>query len=74
MQIEWVELVDFRSYRSLSFIPGSALNVLTGANGQGKTNVLEGLGVLLAGRSFRGARSRRDGRWGQEAADARPAR
>jgi DNA replication and repair protein RecF len=68
VQIEWVHLVDFRSYRSLSFVPGSALNVLTGANGQGKTNLLEGLGVLLAGRSFRGARLGEMVRWDQEAA------
>jgi DNA replication and repair protein RecF len=68
VQIEWVQLVDFRSYRSLSFVPGSALNVLTGANGQGKTNLLEGLGVLLAGRSFRGARLGEMVRWDQEAA------
>jgi DNA replication and repair protein RecF len=68
VQIEWVELVDFRSYRSLSFTPGSALNVLTGANGQGKSNLLEGLGVLLAGRSFRGARLGEMVRWDQRAA------
>jgi DNA replication and repair protein RecF len=68
VQIEWVQLVDFRSYRSLSFAPSSALNVLTGANGQGKTNLLESIGVLLAGRSFRGARLGEMVRWDQTAA------
>lgn len=56
MQIEWVELVDFRGYHSLSFAPGASVNLVSGLNGQGKTNLLEGLGVLLVGRSFRGAR------------------
>jgi DNA replication and repair protein RecF len=68
VQIECVQLVDFRCYRSLCFAPGSALNVLTGANGQGKTNLLESLGVLLAGRSFRGARPGEMVRWDQKAA------
>jgi DNA replication and repair protein RecF len=68
VQIEWLELTDFRSYRALSFAPGSSINILSGANGQGKTNVLEGLGVLLVGRSFRGARLGEQVGWGATAA------
>ena len=56
MHIEWIELVDYRNYRSLSYTPGPALNLLRGRNAQGKTNLIEALGLLLAGRSFRGAR------------------
>jgi len=49
-------LRDFRNYRSLSYRPSARLNVLSGRNAQGKTNLLEGLGVLLTGRSFRTSR------------------
>ena len=63
MQIEWIALSDFRSYSTLSYSPSSTLNVVTGHNGQGKTNLLEGLGLLLVGRSFRGAKAVDLTRW-----------
>jgi DNA replication and repair protein RecF len=48
-------LNDFRSYASLDveFAPG--LTVIIGANGQGKTNLLEAVGYLATLSSFRGA-------------------
>lgn len=64
MEIDRVELSDFRNYRSLSLTPAPHLNVLAGPNAQGKTNLLEGLGVLLAGRSFRGAKASDMLAWG----------
>ena len=63
MQIEWIALCDFRSYAALSYSPSSTLNVVTGSNGQGKTNLLEALGLLLVGRSFRGAKALEIARW-----------
>ena len=63
MQIEWIALSDFRSYAALSYTPSSTLNVVTGSNGQGKTNLLEALGLLLVGRSFRGAKALELARW-----------
>jgi len=57
LQIDRVELSDFRNYRTLSLAPAPHLNVLSGLNAQGKTNLLEALGVLLLGRSFRGAKA-----------------
>lgn len=68
MQIGWIQLQEFRSYCTLSYSPAARLNVLTGANGQGKTNLLEALGVLLTGRSFRTFRLAEVPRWGAEAA------
>jgi DNA replication and repair protein RecF len=56
VHVRWLELSAFRNYASLSFAPDPGLNVLTGANGQGKTSLLEALHVLLTGRSFRTAR------------------
>ena len=68
MQIGCVQLVDFRNYRTLSYRPSDRLNLLTGRNAQGKTNLLESVGVLLTGRSFRTTRLGELPAWGSEAA------
>jgi DNA replication and repair protein RecF len=60
-------LRDFRNYQALSYRPGGRLNVLTGRNAQGKTNLLEAIGVLLTGRSFRTGRLADLAAWGIEA-------
>ena len=67
MQIGCLVLRDFRNYRSLSYRPSARLNVLSGRNAQGKTNLLEGLGVLLTGRSFRTSRLGELPSWGTAA-------
>lgn len=57
-------LTDFRSWPSLALRAAPGLTVLYGANGAGKTNVLEALSLLAPGRGLRGARGaelRRDG-------------
>ena len=64
MQIGRAYAVDFRNYRALSLTPAPRLNVLSGANGQGKTNLLEALGLLVTGRSFRTPRTAEIPRWG----------
>ena len=63
MYIDWIVLSDFRNYPTLSYSPTPTLNVITGPNGQGKTNLLEGLGLVLGGRSFRGSRPADLVRW-----------
>ena len=68
MQIGWIQLVDVRNYHSLSYSPSAALNLLTGANAQGKSNLLEAFAVLLTGRSFRTSRLAEIPRWGAETA------
>jgi DNA replication and repair protein RecF len=48
-------LTDFRSYTSAELTPApDGLTVVLGANGQGKTNLLEAIGYLATLRSFRG--------------------
>ncbi len=53
MNLKTVELHNFRNYRDLrlSFEPG--VNLLIGDNAQGKTNLLEAIGYLGSGKSFR---------------------
>ena len=64
MQIGCIQLLEFRNYHILSLSPAPRLNVLTGRNGQGKTNLLEALAVLLTGRSFRTSRIGEVPAWG----------
>ena len=48
-------LADFRNYAALTLeLPGGAI-VLTGANGAGKTNILEAVSLLVPGRGLRQA-------------------
>ena len=53
MLIKRIELKNFRNHQSLAFDFSDHLNVLTGRNAAGKTNVVEGIYYLSLGRSFR---------------------
>lgn len=55
MRVDWLSLVDFRSYRSLDWSPDDRVNLLVGDNATGKTNLLEGIGYLASLKSFRSA-------------------
>jgi DNA replication and repair protein RecF len=57
-------LSEFRNYHTLSWLPAPRLNIVTGPNAQGKTNLLEALGLLVTGRSFRTSRLAEIPRWG----------
>jgi DNA replication and repair protein RecF len=54
-------LTDFRNYPALTWSPGgqtgAGISVLYGANGSGKTNLLEAVSLLSPGRGLRGART-----------------
>ncbi|MBI4724632.1 MAG: DNA replication/repair protein RecF [Rhodomicrobium sp.] len=62
-------LTDFRNYRAATLVTGPDPVVLTGANGAGKTNCLEAISLLTAGRGLRSlpfpelARSGGSGSW-----------
>jgi DNA replication and repair protein RecF len=47
-------LTDFRCYSSVDLILPPGVTVVSGANGQGKTSLLEALGWAATARSFRG--------------------
>lgn len=55
MRLNWIELHGFRSYPHLHFEPAPGINLLVGANGAGKTNLLEAVAYLSTLRSFRSA-------------------
>ncbi|MBT3932457.1 MAG: AAA family ATPase, partial [Rhodospirillaceae bacterium] len=50
-----LDLTNFRSYAALRLDVGPSPVVLTGANGAGKTNLLEALSFLAPGRGLRRA-------------------
>ncbi len=58
MKFTSLHLKNFRNYASLSFQPGGGITVLYGANGSGKTNLLEAMHLLSLGRSHRTAADR----------------
>jgi DNA replication and repair protein RecF len=67
VQVGCLELLEFRNYHTLSLSPAPRLNVLSGRNGQGKTNLLEAIAILLTGRSFRTSRLGEVAAWGATA-------
>jgi DNA replication and repair protein RecF len=55
MRLRRIALTDFRSYTAVELEPAAGLTVIVGANGEGKTNLLEAIGYLATLSSFRGA-------------------
>ena len=55
LAIARLTLTEFRNYRELRVNTAARLIALTGANGAGKTNVLEAISLLAPGRGLRGA-------------------
>jgi DNA replication and repair protein RecF len=67
VRVERVALRDFRSYDAAEIAIGPGLTVVHGANGSGKTNLLEALYFGCTGRSFRTADDRELVRFGATA-------
>ena len=57
MELKRLQLKNHRNYRFLDLEPGPGVNVFIGANGQGKTNLLEAVAMLALSSS---PRARRD--------------
>lgn len=55
LAITRLTLTEFRNYRDVRLITPARLVALTGANGAGKTNILEAISLLAPGRGLRGA-------------------
>jgi DNA replication and repair protein RecF len=54
LSISRLTLTEFRNYRDLRMVSPARLVALTGANGAGKTNILEAISLLAPGRGLRG--------------------
>jgi DNA replication and repair protein RecF len=54
MRVTHLSLTDFRNHHRTSFAADAGLVALAGANGAGKTNILEALSLLAPGRGLRG--------------------
>lgn len=65
MKITRVTLNNFRSYPVAEVELGGGVNVFTGSNAQGKTNLLEAVYLTAVGRSMRTPRDRELIRWGE---------
>ena len=56
MRIDHLWLTDFRSYHSAEFSPApGGITVVSGGNGEGKTNLVEAIAYLSTLKSFRGS-------------------
>lgn len=56
MHIDRLWLTDFRSYTEAEFAPApEGLTLVSGSNGEGKTNLVEAIGYLATLKSFRGS-------------------
>ncbi len=62
-EISALRLTNFRNYPHIAFEPKPGLNVITGSNGVGKTNLLEAISLLIPGRGIRNAAKREIGRF-----------
>ena len=56
MYIKEIEIENYRNITHAKITPAEGLNVFYGDNGQGKTNLLEGVSLFAFGRSFRGVK------------------
>ncbi|MEC8178506.1 MAG: AAA family ATPase, partial [Pseudomonadota bacterium] len=56
MALDRISILDFRNHRQTALEDTARFNLLVGANGAGKTNVLEALSLLAPGRGLRRAK------------------
>lgn len=69
MKLLKLQLYDFRNYEKLEVTFDPGVNLILGENAQGKTNLLEAVSYLSAGKSFRTGRTQELIRFGCEFAD-----
>ena len=68
MRIDALQLTDYRNISAMLLTPSAGLNVITGENAQGKTNLLESICYLSLISSFRGAKDAELVRFGAQGA------
>ncbi len=58
MHISRIKAENFRNLQSVEIFPDKNLNIITGKNAQGKTNLLEAIWLFTGCRSFRGSKEK----------------
>jgi len=66
--LKTLELKDFRNYEAEEVVFHEKINILTGKNAQGKTNLIEAVNLLALGKSFRTRKEQELVRFGAEEA------
>ena len=66
MRLVSLSLTDWRNYPSAEFLFHPGVNLFTGENAQGKTNLLEAVEMLSSGHAFRAVRDNEAVRFGAE--------
>lgn len=56
MNLLSLEMENFRNIKQANFLPNHQLTIITGENGQGKTNLLEAIFLLTGSKSFRSSK------------------
>lgn len=69
MELNSLSLRDYRNYRETNLTFDSKVNLIVGNNAQGKTNLLEAIGYLGSGKSFRTQKTGELIRFGADFAD-----
>lgn len=69
MKLNELTLTDFRNYESASLTFDPGVNLIIGNNAQGKTNLLEAIGYLGSGKSFRAQKTGEMLRFGADFAE-----
>ena len=69
LSVDRLMLTDFRCYQQATLETDGRPVVLSGANGAGKTNVLEAVSLLAPGRGLRRAKLAEIARQGSDAVD-----
>ena len=72
MRLNRLAVTDYRNLSAAVLEPAPQLTVLCGANGQGKTNLLEAVWLLTGGKSFRPPPGNTVDRWRQRNPAPRP--
>ena len=65
MYLQHIHLIHYRNYENQELNLNRGINVLIGANGQGKTNLLEAIYYLSVGNNFRGNKDAELIQWNQ---------
>ena len=69
MQLSNIAIRDFRNYEKLSLDFSPEVNLIVGDNAQGKTNLIEAIGYLGSGKSFRAQKTSELVRFGADFAE-----